>query len=38
VPENDQDEEQLETDCWHDQKVHGSYAGRMVTKEGLPAL
>ena len=38
VPENDQDEEQLEADCRHDQKVHAGDAGRMVAEKGLPGL
>jgi hypothetical protein len=38
VPENDQNEEQLEADRRHDQEVHGGYAGRMIVKESLPSL
>jgi hypothetical protein len=38
VPENDQNEQQLGTDCRHDQEVHGGNAGRMVVKESLPGL
>ena len=38
VPENEQNEEQLEADRRHDQKVHGGYAGRMIVKESLPGL
>jgi hypothetical protein len=38
VPENDQNEEQLEADRRHDQEVHGGDAGRMIVKERLPGL
>ena len=33
VPENGQNEEQLEADRGHNQEVHGGYAGRMIVKE-----
>jgi hypothetical protein len=36
VPENDQNEEQLETDRRRDQEVHGGYAGRMIVKAARP--
>src|ERR1700757_768672 len=38
VPENDQNEEQLEADRRHDQEVHGGDAPRMIVKESLPVL
>src|SRR5258707_14122312 len=38
VPENDQNEEQLEADRRHNQEVHGGCAGRMILKESLPGL
>jgi hypothetical protein len=38
VPENDQNEEQLEADRWHDQKIHGGDAHCMVAEKGLPRL
>src|SRR5712664_3369268 len=36
MPEDDQNEEQLEADRRHDQEVHGGDAGRMIVKESLP--
>jgi hypothetical protein len=38
VPENDQNEEQLEADRRRDQEVHGGDAGRMIVEESLPGL
>jgi hypothetical protein len=38
MPEDYQDEEQLEADRWHDQEVHGGDAGSMVAEKGLPSL
>src|SRR4029079_442934 len=38
MPEDDQNEEQLETDSRHDQEVHGGDARRMVVQESLPGL
>jgi hypothetical protein len=38
VPENDQNEQQFETDCRHDQEVHGGNAGRMIAEKSLPGL
>ena len=38
MPENDQDEEQLETNRRHDQEIHGGDAGRMIVQKGLPSL
>lgn len=38
MPENDQDEEQLETNRRHDQEIHGGDAGHMVVQECLPGL
>ena len=33
MPEDDQNEEQLEADRRYDQEVHGRDAGRMIEKE-----
>src|ERR1700730_1528705 len=37
VPEDDQYEKQLKTDCRHDQEVHRADACRMVVQKGVPA-
>src|SRR4051794_21830220 len=38
VPEDDQDEQQLETDRRHDQEVHRADACGMVVQKALPGL
>src|SRR5258708_15063829 len=38
MPEDDQNEEQLEADRRHDQKVHRGNARRMVVQKSLPGL
>jgi hypothetical protein len=38
MPENEQDEQQLEADRRHDKEIHGRDTGRMIAKKSLPGL
>src|SRR5712672_1221509 len=37
-PDNDERIEQVETDSWNNEQVHGGNVGRVVTQEGSPSL
>src|SRR6185295_16443112 len=37
-PDNDQGIEQVETDSWNSEQVHGGNVRRVVTQEGSPSL
>src|SRR5882724_1196133 len=37
-PDNDESIEQVETDSWNNEQVHGGNVGRVVTQEGSPSL
>jgi hypothetical protein len=37
-PDNDEGIEQIETDSWNNEQVHGGDVRRVVTQEGLPSL
>src|SRR5258705_2843242 len=37
-PDDDEGIEQVETDSWNNEQVHGGNVRRMVTKEGSPSL
>ena len=37
-PDDDEGIEQVETDSWNNEQVHGGNVWRVVTQEGSPAL
>src|SRR3979490_2873865 len=37
-PDDDEGIEQVETDSWNNEQVHGGNLGRVVTQEGAPSL
>jgi hypothetical protein len=37
-PDDDEGVEQIETDSWNNEQVHGGNGWRVITQEGLPSL